>query len=104
MSRRLARRRISMPNSDGPLLHQLLTLYAAELRATAGTLADTATDSTDTSIAGYSARNRGRESHGDQLRRFGDLALFAYTNRWRSNCRCNISALAQSWKIMHGCA
>jgi hypothetical protein len=33
-----------------------------------------------------------------------DLALCAYTNSWLSNCRCDVSATAESWKIMHDCA
>ena len=37
-------------------------------------------------------------------RRFGSLALFAYTNRWRSNCCCDVSTLTESWKIMHSLA
>ena len=42
---------------------------------------------------------------GRQLkRRVGDLALFVYVKRLCSNCRCDASVLAESWKIMHSCA
>ena len=45
------------------------------------------------------------EPTDSRQRRVGrDLALFASTNRWRSNCRCEVSTLAESWKFMHDCA
>jgi hypothetical protein len=33
-----------------------------------------------------------------------DLALRVDRKRMRSNCRCDVSTLAGSWKFMHGCA
>jgi len=37
-------------------------------------------------------------------RRVGDLALCIYVKNLRSSCRCDVSTLAESWKIMHSCA
>ena len=37
-------------------------------------------------------------------RRVGDLALCVYVKGLRSNCRRDVSVLAESWKIMHSCA
>ena len=31
-------------------------------------------------------------------------ALRVYVKRLRSNCRCDVSTLAESWKILHSCA
>jgi len=33
-----------------------------------------------------------------------DLALCVSMKRSRSNCRCDVRVLAESWMIMHDCA
>jgi len=46
----------------------------------------------------------GVENSATSSRRLSDLALCVYVKRLRSNCRCDVSTLAESWKIMHSCA
>ena len=53
---------------------------------------------------GRSACRQSRGRLSSRPFRVGDLAPSVYVKRLRINCRCDVSILAESWKIMHSCA